>query len=88
MCIVNFLLSTPDLIFFIAIAVIVVIIVAIYFLIPVIKHKEYAERRANLRKREETFRANLKSLKQEEVTIIEETESSSQEDDKNDGVEE
>ena len=29
---------------------------------PIIKRKQYAEARANLKKREETFRANLKKL--------------------------
>ena len=64
-------LRTPDIIFFSCCAADIVLIIAIYFLIPVIKRKEFAQRRENLKKREETFRKNLKSLKPESVTVEE-----------------
>ena len=62
-------LRTPDVVFFILIGVVVAICIAIYFLIPIIKRKEYAERRENLKKREEVFRANLKNLQAESVVV-------------------
>ncbi|MGM9968807.1 MAG: hypothetical protein ACI35S_00255 [Anaeroplasma sp.] len=62
-------LKKADIIFFSVCIGIIVVAVAIYFLIPIINRKEYAQRRENLKKREETFRANLKSLKPEEITI-------------------
>ena len=70
-------LKTPDIIFFVSLIVIAAICVAIYFLIPVFNKKVYEERRANLKKREETFRKNLKSLKAESVVV--ETEEISEE---------
>lgn len=62
-----FTLTQPDLKFFITIIVIVVACVAVYLLTPIIKRKQFAEQRANLKKREETFRANLKSLQPESI---------------------
>ncbi len=62
-------LKQPDIIFFVSLVVIAVLCVAIYFLIPVLNKKVYEERRANLKKREETFRKNLKSLKAESVIV-------------------
>ncbi len=47
-----------DIGFFIACGVIVVLIVAVYFLIPVFNKKQYQEQRDNLHKREKAFRAN------------------------------
>ena len=52
-------LSGTDTAFFIILAVIVVAIVAIYFLIPVFNKKQYQEQRDNLKKREAAFKANL-----------------------------
>ena len=60
-----FQLTKPDLIFFIAIVVAILLILVWYFLQPIIKRKQFAEARENLKKREETFRANLKTLNQE-----------------------
>ena len=60
-------LKTPDIVFFVLMGVVVAIGIAVYFLIPIVKHKEFEERRENLKKREEVFRANLKSLKSENV---------------------
>ena len=47
-----------DIGFFVACGVIVALIVAIYFLIPVINKKQYQEQRDNLKKREVAFKAN------------------------------
>lgn len=60
-----FQLTKPDLIFFICVAVVIVLILVWYFLQPIIKKKQFAEARENLKKREETFRANLKNLNQD-----------------------
>lgn len=60
-----FQLTKPDLIFFIAIVVAILLILVWYFLQPIIKRKQLAEARENLKKREETFRANLKTLNQD-----------------------
>ena len=62
-----FTLTKPDLTFFIVIMAIVAACVLVYFLTPVIKRKQYQEARTNLRKREETFRANLKNLQPEKI---------------------
>ena len=51
-------LGPVDIGFFVACAVIIVAIVAIYFLIPVINKKQYQEQRDNLKKREIAFKAN------------------------------
>lgn len=48
-----------DIIFFLSIVAIILLIVGIYFLIPVFNKKQYAEQRENLRKREKSFKANL-----------------------------
>ena len=55
-------LKSADLYFFIAIGAIILVCLLIYFLIPVFKRKQYEEQRQNLKKREATFRANLKKL--------------------------
>ena len=68
-------LKTPDIVFFSLIAVVVVLCIAIYFLIPIVKKKEYEERRENLKKREAVFRANLKNLQAENVKVEETKES-------------
>lgn len=59
-------LRNVDVIFFIIIAALIVIAIAIYFLIPVFNHKQYQEQRDNLRKREAAFKAST-SAKKEEV---------------------
>ena len=63
--IILFQLTKPDLIFFIAVVVAILLILVWYFLQPIIKRKQLAEARENLKKREETFRANLKTLNQD-----------------------
>ena len=55
------LLGPVDIGFFVACAVIIAIIVAIYFLIPVFNKKQYQEQRENLKKREVAFKTNLKT---------------------------
>ena len=65
-------LGKVDIIFFVSIAAIIVLIVAVYFLIPVFNKKQYAEQRENLRKREKSFKANL-NIKEEPVITKEET---------------
>ena len=67
-----FTLTKPDLIFIICVGSIVAIGVLVYLLTPIIKRKQYAESRENLRKREETFKANLKKLHGEVATEVEE----------------
>lgn len=54
--------SMPDYLFFIILFIIIGIFIAVYLLTPIIKRKQFEEARANLRKREVTFRANLKRL--------------------------
>ena len=51
-------LGSVDVGFFVGCAVTVVLIVAIYFLIPVFNKKQYQEQRDNLKKREEAFRSS------------------------------
>lgn len=53
-------LKTPDIVFFVICGAIIVVIIAIYFLIPVFKAKQYAEARKSLERRELLFRDNLK----------------------------
>lgn len=60
-----------DTIFFLSILAIILIIVGIYFLIPVFNKKQYAEQRENLRKREKSFKANLQHS--EEHVVVEKT---------------
>ena len=62
-----FTLTKPDLTFFMVIMAIVAACVLVYFLTPIIKRKQFQEARTNLRKREETFRANLKNLQPEKI---------------------
>ena len=54
-------ISATDLWFFILCGVIVAVIIAVYFLIPVFNKKQYQEQRDNLKKREVAFKANLQS---------------------------
>ena len=60
--------------FFIICAVIVVLIVAIYFLIPVFNKKLYKEQRDNLHKREAAFKYNLNKAQTAESETVQETE--------------
>ena len=53
-------LGAWDVGFFVACGLIVVAIVAVYFLIPVFNKKQYQEQRDNLKKREVAFKANMK----------------------------
>lgn len=65
-----FLLNTlkdADIIFFCICVAVIVLVVAIYFLIPVFKAKEFRERRESLKKREEAFYANKKSINENEI---------------------
>lgn len=64
-------LGTTDIVFFVVLALIVVLIVAVYFLIPVFNKKQYQEQRDNLRKREVAFKANLKLNSKEETEATE-----------------
>lgn len=53
-------LNQTDIIFFIVLAVIVVLCVGVYFLIPVFNKKQYKELRDNLEKREVAFKSNIR----------------------------
>ncbi|MCR5422596.1 MAG: hypothetical protein K6E74_03060 [Bacilli bacterium] len=55
-----FSLGKVDIIFFIVIAVVILLCVGFYFLIPVLNRKQYQEMRENLAKREAAFKSNLK----------------------------
>lgn len=61
-------LKQTDIIFFVICVLVVVLSVSLYFLMPLFKHKEYEERRKNLRQREEAFyaskRASLQSAEE------------------------
>lgn len=52
-------LNSTDVIFFVVIAAIVVLCIAVYFLIPVINRKQFREQRENLKKREVAFKSNI-----------------------------
>jgi len=54
-------LKPVDVGFFIAVAVIIALIVAVYFLIPVFNKKQYREQRENLARRENAFKSNKKT---------------------------
>ena len=56
---VMFSLGKVDIVFFVAILVIILICVGIYFLIPIINRKQYQQMRENLAKREASFKSNL-----------------------------
>ena len=65
-------LGAWDIGFFVACGLIVVAIVAIYFLIPVFNKKQYQEQRDNLKKREVAFKANMKVDDADEASPVEE----------------
>lgn len=67
-----FKLTKADKEFFLFLLIIAGIFLVVYLLMPIIKRKQYAESRENLRKREETFKANLKKLHGEVATEVEE----------------
>lgn len=60
-------LKDVDIAFFIVCAAIIVLIVGIYFLIPVFNKKLYKEQRENLKKREAAFKTNLQSARAAET---------------------
>ena len=60
-------LKNVDVGFFIACAVVILIIVAIYFLIPVFNKKLYREQRENLQKREVAFKSNLQNAQSDDT---------------------
>lgn len=51
-------ISNVDAVFFTVCAVIIALIIAVYFLIPVFNKKLYKEQRENLHKREAAFKSN------------------------------
>ncbi len=63
-------LGGTDIAFFIICAVLIVVAVGVYFLIPVINKKQYQEQRDNLRKREEAFKVNKKQNNSEEAEPV------------------
>ena len=63
-------LKPEDKEFFLFLGIVAGVFLVVYLLTPIIKRKQYAEARANLKKREETFRANLKKLKGDTATEV------------------
>ena len=70
-------LKRPDIAFFIICLVVIALIVLIYFLIPVFKHKQLKEQRQNLIKRESAFRSQIK-VEEEENIVVEENKTEEQ----------
>lgn len=60
-----FKLTKADKEFFLVLGIIAGVFFVAYLITPIIKRKQFAEARENLKKREETFKANLKRLKGE-----------------------
>lgn len=58
-------LKAVDFGFFIGCAVVIGLIVLVYYLIPVFNKKQYEEQRENLRKREAAFNANRRTADEE-----------------------
>lgn len=71
-----FKLTKADKEFFLVLGIIAGVFLVAYLLMPIIKRKQYAEARENLKKREATFKANLKKLNGE---VAEEAEEESNE---------
>ena len=63
-----FKLTKADKEFFLVLGIIAGVFLAVYLLMPIIKRKQYQEARENLKKREKTFKANLKKLNGEAST--------------------
>lgn len=55
----------PDWLFLIIVCVVIAICVGLYFIVPILNHKKYEQQRADLKKREETFKANQKAREAE-----------------------
>lgn len=68
-------LGSVDIGFFVACAAIIVLIVAVYFLIPVFNKKQYQEQRDNLKKREDAFKSNQSARMMQETASEGETSS-------------
>lgn len=67
-------LGSVDIGFFVGCAVAIVLIVGIYFLIPVFNKKQYQEQRDNLKKREEAFKSNRGALVTDKTELSEDAE--------------
>lgn len=59
-------LGKIDRMFFLTCLIIIVLIVAVYFLIPVFNKGQYEEQRNNLKLREKSFKANINANKKED----------------------
>lgn len=68
-------LKSVDFGFFIGCAVVIGLIIAVYYLIPVFNKKQYAEQRENLKKREAAFNSNRKSEDVEDDNVSSENDS-------------
>lgn len=55
----------PDWLFLIIVCVIIAVCVGLYFIVPILNRKKYEQQRADLKKREETFKANQKTREAE-----------------------
>lgn len=55
----------PDWLFLIIVCVIIAVCVGLYFIVPILNQKKYEQQRADLKKREETFKANQKTREAE-----------------------
>ncbi len=55
----------PDWLFLIIVCVIIAVCVGLYFIVPILNHKKYEQQRGDLKKREETFKANQKTREAE-----------------------
>lgn len=68
-------LKSVDFGFFIGCAVVIGLIIAVYYLIPVFNKKQYAEQRENLRKREAAFNSNRRTKSVDEENVSSEADS-------------
>lgn len=59
-------ISGVDTVFFIVCAVLIALIIGIYFLIPVFNKKLYRDQRENLHKREAAFKSNIDNAQSNE----------------------
>lgn len=67
-------LGSVDIGFFVGCAVVIALIVGIYFLIPVFNKKQYQEQRDNLKKREDAFKSNRGALLMDKTELSEDAE--------------